>query len=224
MADLQQPDLATQLLEFLFGRPTGPSPADLPLNRAGSIMGSAKAEPREAEARRGPVYSTIYDLIQTLNPMDWMGGMGGAKGAVAQGLRLARTAKTFKPAAAVQSTEDPLLAALRSYLQPGELSAAKNRMLPALQIAPGAPRTGENLMIGTKEGGHGPLYEQLQGMPSTQMTHGYVDPSHPNVLFNDALNTMLYDPAKHQTAVKLLQRGISPDALLEALNFTPPSR
>lgn len=48
--------------------------ADATLNRQGSLMGNAKAEPRSNAAVQGPVMSTVRDLVNALNPIDWMGG------------------------------------------------------------------------------------------------------------------------------------------------------
>jgi hypothetical protein len=63
------------------GRSTGSSPADAALNLEGSLMGSARAQPREAAQAQGPLGATINDLVNALNPINWMGGMGGASGA-----------------------------------------------------------------------------------------------------------------------------------------------
>lgn len=69
--------LLTFLNEFLFGAPTGENPSDIQLNRLGSVMGSAKANPRANANRQGPALATGDKLIQSLNPIDWMGGFGG---------------------------------------------------------------------------------------------------------------------------------------------------
>lgn len=48
----------------------------------GSIMGSARADPRAAQAAQGPAMSTVRDLVNALNPINWMGGPAGASSAV----------------------------------------------------------------------------------------------------------------------------------------------
>lgn len=128
-------------------------------------------------------------------------------------------AKVFKPAATeAMPYADRLLTALKSYTNPMELTKVKNRLQPALQIAEGEPNLATNLLVGKGFGGHGPLYEQVQSMPSAAMKHGYFDPTH-QIFLDDALNTLLYDPEKLKTSTNLLGKGMSLDAVIEALGF-----
>ena len=58
-------------------------------------------------------------------------------------------AKVFKPAATeAMSYTDRLLSALKSYTNPMELTKAKGRLQPALQIAEGEPNLATNLLVG----------------------------------------------------------------------------
>lgn len=56
--------------------------ANQALNEQGSIMGSTKAVPRKSAQAQGPALSAITQLMNSLNPMDWMGGFGGGSGAM----------------------------------------------------------------------------------------------------------------------------------------------
>jgi len=71
------------------GRSTGSSSADAALNLEGSLMGSARAQPREAAQAQGPLGATLNDVVNALNPINWMGGFGGASGAVLGPIRTA---------------------------------------------------------------------------------------------------------------------------------------
>lgn len=164
----------------------------------------AQADPQGfGQQLRQPPQVTGDSLEQILQAMPMVGGM----------------AKVFKPAATeALPYADRLLAALKSYTNPMELAKAKGRLQPALQIAEGEPNLAKNLLVGQGFGGHGPLYEQVQGMPGASMKHGYFDPSH-QVFLDDALNTLLYDPDKLKTSTNLLGKGLSLDSVIEALGF-----
>ena len=70
-------DIQQALMEILFGRATGESPADAELNRQGSLMGSQRTQQRQSEARQGPALSTLSKAVDFANPINWMGGFGG---------------------------------------------------------------------------------------------------------------------------------------------------
>jgi hypothetical protein len=188
-----------------------------------SAPGVMDAIQAKMQARGQPIQNFTTDVLEAL-------GEGGvlpsprtlaprAAAVPPPTMPLPRTGKIFTPAPA--ASEDTyvqqLITALKSYQDPAELIKAKGRLKPALQVGPGAPSSA-NLMIGSQQGGHGPLYEAVQGMPNAQMTHGYVDPMH-NVFLNDALNTMLYDPSMLQRATGMLEGGTSLPTLMQALGF-----
>ncbi len=83
-------ELLDNLMQALSTLGQGTSPAqqqemqaDATLNRQGSLMGSAKAEPRATAAAQGPTMSTISDLVNSLNPINWMGGPAGSSAVIA---------------------------------------------------------------------------------------------------------------------------------------------
>lgn len=108
-------DLTQSLLQALQSMGTGTpesaaaiqrsNTADAQLNQQNSVMGSAKTDPREARAAQGPALSTIRDLVNLLNPIDWMGGMAGGGAAAhvpgtyrALGLERSGASGTLNPA------------------------------------------------------------------------------------------------------------------------------
>ena len=114
-----------------------------------------------------------------------------------------------------------LLKALKGYLDdPAELTMAKSRLKPALHIGPGEPQLSTNLLVGTTEQGHKPLYQLADAMPGAKQIHGYYDPT-PDVFFDDALNKLLYDPAALKSAVKSLEGGMTAAQLSELLSGMP---
>jgi hypothetical protein len=78
VADLNQ--LVGLLKEVAFGRALGEynDRADEELNRAGSVMGSAKTNVRESEKRQGPALTAVSRVVSAANPAEWMGTPGQA--------------------------------------------------------------------------------------------------------------------------------------------------
>lgn len=76
-------DFQQALMQILFGKAMGESPADAQLNQAGSVMGSQRTQQRESETRQGPLLSTVSKAVDFANPINWMGSMGGSAAAIA---------------------------------------------------------------------------------------------------------------------------------------------
>jgi hypothetical protein len=130
------------------GQRTGESPADAALNNQGSLMGSARANPREAAQANGPLLATLNEIINNLNPINWMGGPAGASMAHVPGtyrnIGLMRTQGTGVSSGA---------------LNPGEY-------LARLQQEANYPRFKElvQALVGRKQG---PEFNVFRGAPLT---------------------------------------------------------
>ena len=133
--------------EFLFGRPTGMSPADVELNRAGSVMGSERTGERANVRQQGPALSALTDVLNFANPVNWMGGMAGGTAAHVPG--------TFRKIglARVQGTPG----AGRAPLNPGEY-------LARLQQEANYPRFQELVQALTRRQ-LGPEFNVFRGAP-----------------------------------------------------------
>lgn len=175
------PDVAPQgfLSRLLYGNVLGETPADQALNRAGSMMGSAKTMERESQARQGPLLSTLSDLVNFANPIDWMGGFGGGAAAAGPGVRR-MGGKVFREAAsAAPMVRESGGKVFKSGPQQfAELAKAGTRpvtetykMFPALIDE----RTGQ-VIHSMKPGAyqHDSLYGALP--KNFQPTRGFVDP------------------------------------------------
>lgn len=74
------------LQRLLFGNASGESPADTALNRAGSVMGSAKTGPREQAEAQGPLMTTLMQMLQAggLDPSTMSGPSNAMLGPIAR--------------------------------------------------------------------------------------------------------------------------------------------
>jgi len=166
LTDRNYSDVAPQgfVSRLLYGNTLGESPADTALNRSGSIMGSAKTLPRETAARQGPGLATLSDIINSANPINWMGGFGGSAAGVTPALRTIG-GKVFRDAAA--PTVAPWSEVLKDLVKRGE-PLNRRSMRPAL-------RTGSGVVVGDTAGGHGALWESISPAQQRGAMDGYVD-------------------------------------------------
>jgi hypothetical protein len=158
---LSSPSPLDLLLRMLnVGQRTGESPIDAALNAQGSLMGSARALPREAAQNQGPLGATISDLVAALNPINWMGGPAGASAAHVPG--------TFRNIGLMRTQGTPGMG--RGPLNPGEY-------LAALQKEANYPRFQE-LVQSLVRRKQGPEFDVFRGAPLTDalmqqpLTHG----------------------------------------------------
>ncbi len=152
------------LSQILSGRILGESPADEALNRAGSVMGSAKSQPREAAQRQGPALATLSAMIAGANPIDWMGGAGGA---AAVGMPMARGvgSKVFKSGAQE----------LAQMAKPGVRPLTENHKLWPALIDETTGKVIHSMQPGA--GQHEPLYNAARAIPGFKPMRGFVDPA-----------------------------------------------
>lgn len=59
--------------------------ADQELNKAGSVMGSAKGDKIADRASQGPLLNALSQVINMANPADWMGGFGNSMAQIPAG-------------------------------------------------------------------------------------------------------------------------------------------
>ena len=138
-------------------------------------------------------------------------GLSGALSDVLNVAPIAGMAKTFKPA------QEMSLPQLVQKVAKGEVSMPNYQSLaPAYKNTV----TGE-IASGSIGGSHSAVSEGLPLSWQKNMQHGYKHPDGPFI--PDEWYSLLRDNKLTQTASNLLNKGISPDSIFEALRFANPS-
>ena len=207
-------DIQQALMEILFGRAIGESPADTELNRQGSLMGSQRTNQRQSEARQGPALSTLSKAVDFANPINWMGGMGGNAAAIAptgnKMLRQLLEALRNKAPKLMQQVEDtgrmvyPYIS--EKMPAPGAYGTYRNVN----------PLAGQVDLWGMQPG------KELESTLAHELRHFLTDPSlatkNPGHAAETAAQLGAMMPAKQQGGMSRYANPANPDEQLRAYN------